>query len=150
MEKNKLNWVFVGAYNASKAAVHAYSNTLRLELAPFNVKVVIIVTGGVQSRIARTRRDLPDDSLYLPVNDEYQRRLVHSQENAMPNESYAQSVVSQVLYTTPKKWIWEGRSSSTIWWFHSFIPNTFMVRLNRPFPATFSTERIEETTTDVF
>ncbi|MCJ1429271.1 hypothetical protein MMC29_007184 [Sticta canariensis] len=112
-------YVFGSVYNASKAALHAYSNTLRLELAPFDVKVVIIVTGGVQSRIARTRRDLAEDSLYLPINDDYQRRLRHSQENAMPNEAYARSVISQVLQTTPKKWIWEGKSSWTIWWFHT-------------------------------
>ena len=122
-------YFFAGVYNASKAALHAYSNTLRLELAPFDVKVVIIVTGGVQSRIARTRRDLAEDSLYLPINDDYQRRLKHSQENAMPNEAYARSVISQVLQATPKKWIWEGKSSWTIWWFHSFVPNTFMVGL---------------------
>ncbi|KAI9828022.1 MAG: hypothetical protein M1832_003549 [Thelocarpon impressellum] len=52
-------YVFGATYNATKAALHAYSNTLRVELAPFDVKVVILVTGGVQSRIARTERSLP-------------------------------------------------------------------------------------------
>lgn len=83
-------YVFSSVYNASKAALHAYSNTLRVELAPFGVKVVTVVTGGVQSRIARTDRELPNDSYYLPVNAEYQRRVKHSQERAMSNKSYAQ------------------------------------------------------------
>lgn len=139
-EKTKLNLIFAGAYNASKAALHAYSNTLRLELAPFDVKVVIVVTGGVKSRIARTSRALPEDSLYLPIDDDYQRRIFHSQENAMPNEAYARSVVSQILHTTPKKWIWEGKSSWTIWWFHSFVPNTYMVGPCFPTSPTLTQE----------
>jgi 1-acylglycerone phosphate reductase len=38
-------YVFGSAYNATKAALHAYSNTLRIELAPFGVKVITVVTG---------------------------------------------------------------------------------------------------------
>ncbi|KAI4125356.1 MAG: hypothetical protein LQ347_005399, partial [Umbilicaria vellea] len=55
-------YVFGSVYNASKAALHAYSNTLRVELEPFGVKVMTVVTGGVQSRIARTERWLPQGS----------------------------------------------------------------------------------------
>ncbi|KAF4630632.1 hypothetical protein G7Y89_g7506 [Cudoniella acicularis] len=58
-------YVFGAIYNASKAALHAYSNTLRLELEPYNVGVMVVVTGGVKSRIARTKRELPEGSLYL-------------------------------------------------------------------------------------
>lgn len=46
-------YVFGSVYNASKAALHAFSNTLRLELEPFGVRVLVVVTGGVKSRIAR-------------------------------------------------------------------------------------------------
>ena len=38
-----------------------------------------MVTGGVQSRIARTDRTLGEDSLYLPISREYLRRVKHSQ-----------------------------------------------------------------------
>ncbi|KAI9719805.1 MAG: hypothetical protein M1812_003294 [Candelaria pacifica] len=115
-------YVFGSVYNATKAALHAYSNTLRVELAPFDVKVVIVVTGGVQSRIARTERSLPEDSLYLPLNDEYQRRQAHSQEGAMPNEAYARSVVRQVLKPHPQKWIWEGNKAWLSWFVDSYLP----------------------------
>lgn len=38
-------------YNASKGALHSYLNTLRVELRPFHVKVINIVTGGVKTPI---------------------------------------------------------------------------------------------------
>lgn len=120
-------YVIAGVYNASKAALHAYSNTLRVELAPFGVKVVTIVTGGVQSNIARTERQLPEGSLYIPLNEEYQRRLKHSQEGAMPNEAYARSVVSKVLQKSPPKWVWEGNKSWLVWFLDSFLPKGIMV-----------------------
>ncbi|OSC98877.1 NAD(P)-binding protein [Trametes coccinea BRFM310] len=45
---------FVGpsAYAASKAAVHAYGETLRAELAPFNVRVSVVVPGYFDSGLA--------------------------------------------------------------------------------------------------
>lgn len=85
-----------------------------------------IVTGGVESRIARTDRTLKPGSLYTPLETEYLDRVKHSQHKAMPNDHYARSVVSQVLYGSApwrwlpwarggKLWIWEGRASWLIW-----------------------------------
>ncbi|CEL04978.1 Putative IBR finger domain protein [Aspergillus calidoustus] len=42
-----------GAYNASKAAVASLTQTMRLELAPFNIKVLNLVTGAVPLHIPR-------------------------------------------------------------------------------------------------
>ncbi|KAI2011486.1 NADPH-dependent 1-acyl dihydroxyacetone phosphate reductase [Ophidiomyces ophidiicola] len=100
-------YVFGSVYNASKAALHSFSDTLRAELAPFGVQVTTIITGGVKSRIARLERVLPPNSLYLPINDDYARRVTHSQSGAMPNEIYARKVVTQILYgAAPWRWIW--------------------------------------------
>ncbi|EXJ90590.1 hypothetical protein A1O1_03693 [Capronia coronata CBS 617.96] len=117
-------YVFGSVYNASKAALHAYANTLRVEMAPLGVKVITIVTGGVQSRIAaHVTRVLPENSIYSAAEQSYLRRQTHSQEGAMSNEAYAQSVVKQVLpgagpwpwrwllRDARKKWIWEGNKS---------------------------------------
>jgi len=120
-------YVFGSVYNASKAALHAYANTLRVEMAPLGVSVITVVTGGVKSRIARTSRVLPEDSLYAVVEEEYQGRLTHSQMGAMPNEEYARSVASQVLHgagpwpwrwllkDARKRWIWQGNKSWVVW-----------------------------------
>ncbi|OCL14686.1 NAD(P)-binding protein [Glonium stellatum] len=122
-------YVFGSTYNASKAALHAYTNTLRVELAPFGVKVVTIVTGGVKSNIARTERSLPPGSIYIPINAEYRRRLKHSQEAGMPNEDYARSVVSKVLGRSPPRWVWEGNMSWVVWFASSFLPMSIMVKV---------------------
>ncbi|KAL6229300.1 hypothetical protein BDW75DRAFT_225291 [Aspergillus navahoensis] len=122
-------YVFGSIYNASKAALHSYSDTLRVELAPYGVNVTTVVTGGVQSRIARTQRALALNSIYAPIEDQYIRRVTHSQYGAMPHSAYAKSVVAQVLYGSApwrwfwpwakgrKSWIWEGNKSWIIWLF---------------------------------
>ncbi|KAL4937391.1 hypothetical protein BDV06DRAFT_226980, partial [Aspergillus oleicola] len=114
-------YVFGSIYNASKAALHSYSDTF--------VNVTTVVTGGVQSRIARTERMLAPNSIYAPIEDQYTRRVTHSQDGAMPHNAYARSVVAQVLYGSApwrwiwpwargrKSWIWEGNKSWLIWFF---------------------------------
>ncbi|KAL1960387.1 hypothetical protein VTO42DRAFT_8347 [Malbranchea cinnamomea] len=119
-------YVFGSTYNASKAALHAYSNTLRVELAPFGVRVVTIVTGGVKSNIARVDRILKEDSLYQPIKEEYARRVKHSQEVGMDTTQYAKSVTRQVLQSRPAKWIWEGGSSRLVWFVTTFLPQGIM------------------------
>lgn len=81
------------------------------ELRPFAVKVVVVITGGVESGIARTDRQLPADSLFVPIEEQYQRRVKHSQHGAMSSDSYAKSVVRQVLARSPPKFVWEGHQS---------------------------------------
>ena len=44
-------YVFGSVYNASKAALHAYANTLRVEMAPLGVKVQVVVTGGCEDEV---------------------------------------------------------------------------------------------------
>lgn len=118
-------------YCASKAALHAYSNTLRVELAPLGVRVITIITGGVKSNIARVHRELPADSYMRPLNAEYQSRLTHSQQLGMDTREYARSCVRQVvgrggwlglgLGTT--RWIWEGKMSWVVWFATSYCPS---------------------------
>ncbi|KAF2210904.1 hypothetical protein CERZMDRAFT_44391 [Cercospora zeae-maydis SCOH1-5] len=127
-------YVFGSVYNASKAALHSYSNTLRVELEPFDVRVVTIVTGGVKSNIARTHRTLPEDSIYLPLAKEYNERLVHSQATGVPNEDYAKRVVYQLINKPKKDHIWEGGKSLLVWFISNFFPRKVMdVAMSRMF-----------------
>jgi len=116
-------YVFGSVYNASKAALHGFSNTLRLELEPFNVRVLEIITGGVQSNIARNKRVLPEGSLYVDIASHFLRRISHSQDGAMLAETYAKVVVREALKAPwrQKKELWIGKSSSLVKFIYNFV-----------------------------
>ncbi|KAJ7353124.1 NAD(P)-binding protein [Mycena albidolilacea] len=113
---------FGSTYNASKAALHSYGNTLRLELAPFNVQVITIITGGVKSNIARKRRLIQPCSIYAPIADIYaEKRASRSQVGAMATDVYAKQVVAQTLKRHTKAWFWTGNFSFTCWLVDTFL-----------------------------
>jgi len=136
---------FSGAYNASKAALHAYGNTIRVELAPFNIKVTTIVTGSVKSNIAKPRT-LPEDSLYRPMEDLYQsRRLNTSQQNAMDTAEYAKQVVAEALAKSPRAWVWGGTKTWPCWFIDTFLPKTvFDTILSKMFGLDQFTARLKQ------
>lgn len=123
-------YVFGSVYNASKGALHSYTDTLRVELAPFDVRVVNLITGGVKSNLTRSYRSLPEDSYYQPIADEYLTRQKYTGANAIPGEQYARSVVKQVLEQPRKTEIWEGGKSWIVWFAVTFLPKWVLVSLS--------------------
>ncbi|KAJ7607360.1 NAD(P)-binding protein [Roridomyces roridus] len=118
---------FGSAYNASKAALHAYGNTLRLEMAPFNVQVTTILTGGVKSNISshKNRRLVGPDSIYAPIADILaERRVARSQSGAMPTSIYAKHIVEGTLRPRVRPWIWKGSFSFFCWFIDTFVGRT--------------------------
>lgn len=117
-------------YNSSKAALHSYSAALRVEVAPFGVHVITVITGGVKSRIARVKRSLPEDSAYKELQDYYQKRQIHSQEVGMDTELYAKEVVKGILEAEGWLWrtktIWAGGGSGTVRWMSWLLPQTVL------------------------
>ncbi|KAF2093181.1 NAD(P)-binding protein [Rhizodiscina lignyota] len=132
-------YAFSSVYNASKAALHAYSDTLRVELSQFGVRVVVIATGGVKSNLARVDRTLPEGSYYSPIAEEYKGRLTHAQTVGIDNETYARRTVDRILAKGAFSWllnllsfggrsryVWEGSSASLIWFASSFLPKAVL------------------------
>ncbi len=67
----RVSMLFLGHYSASKHALEAYSDALRLELKPFNIQVCLIEPGPVKSNWEKTafENDERKDSPYaLEVN----------------------------------------------------------------------------------
>lgn len=85
-------YVWGAPYNASKAALHSFSNTLRVELAPLGVRVVNVITGGVKSNIARTHRELPSDSYHAAAGSG-----VREQIDTQPTAGYGYQAVCEEL-----------------------------------------------------
>ncbi|KAJ6470257.1 NAD-P-binding protein [Mycena vitilis] len=123
---------FSAAYNASKAGLHSFCNTARVELAPFGVKVINMLSGGVQSNISRGGT-LPEDSLYKGMEDLYQEKRINvSQRGAMPTGPYARIVVAEALKAEPRAWVWAGKNSFLVWLMDTFLARTAFVRLYFP------------------
>ncbi|KAJ7066536.1 NAD-P-binding protein [Mycena amicta] len=113
---------FNAAYSASKAAIHSFCNSARIELAPFNIKVINMLTGVIQSNIWRDG-SLPDDSLYKPMEDLYQEyRINIPKQGTMPTEDYARIVVRESTKTNPSAWVWTGKNSTMVWIMDTFLP----------------------------
>ncbi|KAJ7105456.1 hypothetical protein C8R43DRAFT_1046339 [Mycena crocata] len=115
---------FNAPYNSSKAAVHNFSDTLRVELAPFNIKVINVPSGNVKSNIMKPHA-LPADSIYQPIRAEYQTyRLDTFQDGAMEADVWAATVVTECLKPKPKAWVWIGPNSWTAWLLSTFSTRT--------------------------
>ncbi|KIA75669.1 oxidoreductase [Aspergillus ustus] len=102
-----LNAPWGSLYAASKPALITMSETLRLELAPFGMRVVTIVTGAVESNIMSSRNQfaLPNDSMYRAITD-----------------IDAEKVVSDVTTNGTNGTIWRGSMASTVRWLMMKMP----------------------------
>ncbi|KAJ6501955.1 NAD-P-binding protein [Mycena sanguinolenta] len=115
---------YLSHYNATKAALRAFGNTLRIELAPFNIEVVDLMTGQVKSNVMKPY-SIPDGSLYKSVEAEYLATL-QERPHDMPAAEYARLVVSQVDTPKPPRTIWAGKSITMAWFIVNFLPSFIM------------------------
>jgi len=120
-----------GYYNASKAAVNHLSDQLRLELSPFGVKVIHVVTGAIKSHFFDNlpTTKLPLNSIYNPGREEIEQVLNGNfvQPNATDVDVYARGVVKNALKTKPNVNYWIGDSSFVIWFLSTFLWHTIWV-----------------------
>jgi len=113
---------FGSTYNASKAALHAYGNTLRVDLKPFNIDVITIITGAVLSNIAANNpSDIPSESMFYGMRDLFIKlRKGVSQTSGLPTHIYAKQVVTKTLKRTPSAWVWAGNTIWPVWLLNTF------------------------------
>jgi 1-acylglycerone phosphate reductase len=93
-------YAFASAYCASKGAVNSYSRTLRQELRPYGVRVMVALPGTVKTNInLQTDRKLPEGSLYTPIADVYKWRLMFSKDasSSIIPQRYAKQLVADAL-----------------------------------------------------
>ena len=115
-----------GAYAASKSALARLNDTWRIELAPFGIRVVELVTGLAMSNILLElagKTKLPPNSIYKSIEAEANTALSAKGiiDKAMPNDVYAKKVVSDLLdgWWGPPVWIWRGTGATVLYyvWF---------------------------------
>jgi NAD(P)-dependent dehydrogenase (short-subunit alcohol dehydrogenase family) len=110
---------FQGIYNSSKAALAMLTQTMRLELAPFDIRVIELKTAGVRTNIisnnnvnAKAER-LPKGSIYEPAREIVERAM--SQQDlttrGISPEQWASEVATLLLGKSPPAVIWKGESA---------------------------------------
>lgn len=87
---------FSSTYSSTKAAIHQYAATLRIEMKPFGVKVLNFVTGGVNTDIL-DKRGLPSTSLFSTPDTAAalkERQEMAVRNNPMDPKEYARQVAN--------------------------------------------------------
>lgn len=105
-----------GAYSSSKAAVVNLSDALRVELRPFNIRVVTLCPGAIRSHIGDNqsqRMDLDALKLYTPFRAAVLARATASQSpKSTPTDAFARHVVDIVMRPNPPPLFLHGHMST--------------------------------------
>ena len=134
--------VFGCAYASSKAALNSYSRTLRQELRPFGVRVMVALAGTVKSNIAVARGrkgvELPEGSLYARVSHLFEQKKGLSQKaesRPMEARAFARRMVDEASkaevapfwrsWFGRPDWAWAGGQSSAVYWWSWFGEGPF-------------------------
>ncbi|KAL3452083.1 hypothetical protein BJX65DRAFT_293284 [Aspergillus insuetus] len=114
---------FAAAYNASKAGVSAYSDTLRLELAPLGIRVVTVFMGEVATKLRSADKiDFGAESLYADVEGKLKERIEHGVRVSVAPEVFARQVVDKMLVQgggDGVSYIWKGTNAFLVWFLNA-------------------------------
>jgi NAD(P)-dependent dehydrogenase (short-subunit alcohol dehydrogenase family) len=115
-----------GMYNASKAAVGMMTDVMRIEMKPFDVKVVNLITGAVRTKFFENQPTvtLPSTTIYAPVKSRLEHVMTGAEiTHKMDIDVFARRVVGDLLKTNPSTRVWRG-GNTTLTWIFTFLPHT--------------------------
>lgn len=117
---------FQGVYNMSKSALEMLSKQMRVELSPFGVNVVHVMTGGIQTSFFAhlEQHEIPETSLYYPLKDTlrpwFNGEGQGTSQKSSP-ESYAKKVVANALSSSPSSIQCAGYGSVLTWLLSKYL-----------------------------
>lgn len=115
---------FCSAYNATKAAVVAYSDTLRLEVEPLGLKVVTLHMGEVSTPLMATDNiNFGAESLYRDAEAAVKQRTTTHLDKTMSPKQFAREVVGSII-GGKQSFLWRGTNASLVWLLNAFGPRT--------------------------
>jgi NAD(P)-dependent dehydrogenase (short-subunit alcohol dehydrogenase family) len=135
---------FAGAYCASKAALHALSDAMRMELGPFGIEVIMIQPGSVTSNIGATGTSnaaLPAGSIFTPLAKNIRGRAVASQKGAMLARDFARQVATAVLADSAPVIVRGGPHSFRLPFLERWLPKRM---LDRKLSKMFGLDRLHQ------
>ena len=110
-----------GVYCATKHAVEALTDALRMELAPFGVRVVIVEPGSIRTQFATTIKATVDryramGSPYGPAFDRYKQQLDQVDKSSPGPEVVARTIAKILRKRRPRaRYLSPGRYRADIW-----------------------------------
>ncbi|OQX95001.1 short-chain dehydrogenase [candidate division KSB1 bacterium 4572_119] len=125
---------FAGAYCSSKAALHSISDALRMELMPFNIKVITVQPGAIESNFGKRAdqgvlENIGQSSMYGTIIDSIHQRAKASQENPTPADLFAKKLVSELGKKNPKITIRLGKGAYALPALKRLIPERFLDKI---------------------
>lgn len=125
---------FAGAYCASKAAVHALSDALRLELAPFGIELMEVQPGAIASSFgANASREaeavIAEGSPWWPLRDGIRARARASQDNPTPAEDFARALLAAVQRQPRPALVRIGNGSRALPFIARWLPRSLLDRV---------------------
>ncbi|OKL59990.1 hypothetical protein UA08_04784 [Talaromyces atroroseus] len=125
---------YMTVYNASKAALVMFGETLRLELSPFGVRVVSVIAGAVDTNIMRNSPvpELPESSRYFAARKQIIDLAAGADNDGLKRMSvkaFAEKVVNDVLQGANGR-IWRGEYSSIVRLSNVMMPTAVLPREN--------------------
>lgn len=119
---------FASAYNASKAAVAAYSDTLRLELQPLGLKVKTVYMGEVSTPLmAADNINFGPESIYHVVEGSVKARTNTHLAKTMAPAQFAREAADEVL-SGKSTTIWKGTNAFAAWFLNAVGPRNVFDR----------------------
>lgn len=122
---------FAGAYCASKAAVHALSDALRLELAPFAIEVMEVQPGAIASSFGanasqQAEQLLDEASPWWPIREGIRARARASQDNPTPASHFARHLLVAVQRDKRPRLLRLGNGSRALPLLAALLPKSLL------------------------
>lgn len=122
---------FAGAYCASKAAVHALSDALRLELAPFSIEVMEVQPGAIASSFGANASQeaeqlLDEASPWWPIREGIRARARASQDNPTPASHFARNLLAAVQRDKRPRLLRLGNGSRALPLMAALLPKSLL------------------------
>ncbi|WP_259757116.1 SDR family oxidoreductase [Pseudomonas sp. GCEP-101] len=125
---------FAGAYCASKAAVHALNDALRLELAPFGIEVMEVQPGAIASSFgANASREMAavvsEQSPWWPLRSFIQARAAASQDKPTPASDFARALLAAAQRSPRPRLVRIGNGSRALPLLSRWLPTGLLDRV---------------------
>ncbi|KPA93346.1 MULTISPECIES: SDR family oxidoreductase [Pseudomonas] len=125
---------FAGAYCASKAAVHALSDALRMELAPFGVRVMEVQPGAIDTHFARNASHeaeqlIAEESPWWPLREGIRARANASQNRPTPASEFAAGLLRAASQPNPPRLLRLGNGSRALPLMANLLPKGLLEKV---------------------